>query len=127
MAKAQLNELLARTFGEIAGGLATIEGIQQRYQELRIMGESNQIAREKIANELLMNRNTNETNMSMNLQTTEASTKNTERIAKATERGQNIKATTDLVDTAVDYAGGGDSGPKNKGMKGLKGLKGFGR
>ena len=35
MAKAQLNELLARTFGEIAGGLATIEGIQQRYQELR--------------------------------------------------------------------------------------------
>ena len=32
MAKAQLNELLARTFGEIAGGLATIEGIQQRNQ-----------------------------------------------------------------------------------------------
>ena len=30
MAKAQLNELLARTFGEIAGGLATVEGIQQR-------------------------------------------------------------------------------------------------
>ena len=61
MAKAQLNELLARTFGEIAGGLATIEGIQQRYEELRIMGDSNQVAREKIANDLLINRNTNYT------------------------------------------------------------------
>ena len=119
MAKAQLNELLARTFGEIAGGLATIEGIQQRYQELRIMGESNQIARERIANELLMNRNTNYTNTSMNLQTTEASKRNTERTAKATERGQNIKAATDLVDTAVEYAGGSDSRPKYKSVKGI--------
>ena len=117
MAKAQLNELLARTFGEIAGGLATIEGIQQRYQELRIMGESNQIAREKIANELLMNRNTNYTNISMNAQSTEASKSNTERTAKATERGQNIKAATDLVDTAVEYVEGRDSRSKNKTVK----------
>ena len=117
MAKAQLNELLAKTFGEIAGGLATIEGIQQRYQELRIMGESNQIARERIANELLMNRNTNYTNISTNLQTTDASKKNTERTAKATERGQNIKAATDLVDTAVGYVEARDSRPKNKTVK----------
>ena len=119
MAKAQLNELLARTFGEIAGGLATVEGIQQRWEELRIMGDSNQVAREKIANELLMNRNTNYTNISINAQTTETSKNNTERTAKATERGQNIKAATDLVDTAVGYAGGRDSRPKNKAVKGF--------
>ena len=42
MAKAQLNELLARTFGEITGGLATIEGIQQRY---RVIVTGKQIGR----------------------------------------------------------------------------------
>ena len=83
------------------------------------MGESNQIARERIANELLMNRNTNYTNISMNTQTTETSKSNTQRIAKATERGQNIKAATDLVDTAVGYIGDRDSRPKNKAVKGL--------
>ena len=36
-----------------------------------------------------------------------------------TERGQNIKAATDLVDTAVGYAGGRDSRPKNKAFKGF--------
>ena len=81
------------------------------------MGESNQIARERIANELLMNRNTNYTNTSMNLQTTDASKKNTERTANATERGQNIKAATDLVDTAVDYLGERESRPKTKTFK----------
>ena len=66
-----------------------------------------------------MNRNTNYTNTSMNLQTTDASKKNTERTAKATERGKNIKAVTDLVDTAVGYAEERDSRPKSKAMKGF--------
>ena len=83
------------------------------------MGDSNQVAREKIANDLLMNRNTNYTNISMNSQTTETSKSNTKRIADTTERGQNIKAATDLVDTAVGYAGGRDSRPKNKAVKGF--------
>ena len=55
----------------------------------------------------------------MNLQTTDASKRNTERTAKATERGQNIKAVTELVDTAVGYAGERDSRPKNKAVKGF--------
>ena len=83
------------------------------------MGDSNQVAREKIANDLLINRNTNYTNISMNSQTTETSKSNTQKWANTTERGQNIKAATDLVDTAVDLAGGGDSKPKNKGLKGF--------
>ena len=53
----------------------------------------------------------------MLFRSTDASKKNTERTAKATERGQNIKAATDLVDTAVEYAGGSDSRPKNKAVK----------
>ena len=81
------------------------------------MGDSNQVAREKIANDLLMNRNTNYTNLSINSQTTDASKRNTERTAKAAERGQNIKAATDLVDTAVGYVEARDSRPKNKTVK----------
>ena len=90
---------LNKNFADIAG-LATIEGIQQRYQELRIMGESNQIARERIANELLMNRNTNYTNTSMNLQTTDASKRNTERTSKQLQGSLN---TTDKKNYLVEF------------------------
>ena len=81
------------------------------------MGDSNQVAREKIANDLLINRNTNYTNISMNSQTTETSKSNTQGWANTTERGQNVKAATELVDTAVGYVEARDSRPKNKTVK----------